>query len=135
MSDDPNLFGVPPRRKKRQKAPPAAGGAVQRVIAVYAHLFRERFHEPPVITKADGAQLKRLITQFGAEKVESRVRAYLAWEDPFLRSTGYTLRMLHVKWNELTTRAIQQDVQAARDRAVVENTQEYLRKLREARRK
>ena len=99
---DPDLFGV--RKKARAKKPPVPNGAVQRLIGVYVAGYKLRFNEPPVITKADGALLKSLITTYGDQKVEQRLRAYINWDDPFVLKSGYSLRIFHVKWNELAAR-------------------------------
>lgn len=99
---DPDLFGV--RKKARIKTPSAPNGAVQRLIGVYVTEYQRRFDEKPVITKADGALLKKLITEYGAEKVEQRLRAYIVWNDEFVRKSGYSLSIFHVKWNELAAR-------------------------------
>lgn len=128
MSDEPNLFGVK-SKAKRKASPPIPGGAVQRLIGTYRSLFEAKFHETPTITAADGAALKRLVAQSGADVVERRLRLFLEIDDPYTSGEGYPLRLMPRAWNKL----IVQDAQAKTSRTPdAERTDEYLRSLKRA---
>lgn len=122
---EPNLFGV--SKKRREKAAPAPNGAVQRLIGRYVKGYERLFHEPPVVTKADGSLMKALVVKFGEAKVEARLDAYLAWQDDYIRSSGYAIALFYKKWNELAARATAMH----RGDADHEKTEAYLRSLRE----
>jgi hypothetical protein len=126
----PNLFDIKPKaiRAKAQSAPP---GVVQRLLMLYKEGYERRFHEPPVILKRDGATIRILVNQFGADKVETRLRAFLNWDDQFIIDSGFALGMLHTSWNRLAARCIQQQPERRKEMSV-DRTAEYLRSLRSA---
>ncbi len=104
---EPNLFGIqiqPPAKRARA---PVADGAVTTLIHLYVALYSELLGEKPLITKKDGALLKRLVITYGATVVEERLRVYLAWPDPYIRARGYTLALLYSKWQEVAALAHQ----------------------------
>lgn len=126
-SNEPNLFDIQPKQQRKQ-APSAPPQTVQRLIGVYRIGYERRFHEPPVILKRDGAILKSLINQFGPDKVEQRLRAFLQWDDSFVVDSGYALTMFQSCWNRLAARCI--STQSAQSDERLEKTQQYLRSLR-----
>src|SRR5262252_1929727 len=127
-SSDADLFGFV-RRAVKRKTTPAPNGSVQRLIGVYVELFERRFKEKPHVLKADGAQLKALVLKFGEEKVEARLRAYLAWDNDYAQRKGFTLRVFSSLWNELTVALHKTPSRSAVPDA--ERTAAYLRQLRE----
>jgi hypothetical protein len=127
-SSEPNLFGITPR-VQRKPAPSAPPGIVQNLICVYRNLYEKQFHEPPVILKRDGAILKSLVMQFGGDKVEQRLRAFMQWGDQYVIDSGFALTMFQASWNRLAAKCASQAPETARDQAV-EKTEAYLRSLR-----
>jgi hypothetical protein len=125
---EPNLFGITPRTQ-RKPAPSAPPGVIQNLIGVYRQLYERQFHEPPVILKRDGAILKSLVMQFGAEKVEQRLRAFMSWGDTFVVDSGFALTMFQSCWNRLAAKCASQAPEADRDSGVAK-TEAYLRNLR-----
>jgi hypothetical protein len=102
-----NLFGIDTsKRKPLKKTEPAPPGAIQNLIGIYKQAYERRFHEPPVILKSDGPLLRNLVKTFGAVKVEQRLRAFMAWDDEFVVNSGFSLRMLHTRWNALAARSV-----------------------------
>lgn len=126
---EPNLFDVAPR-PKRKPSPPAQGGAVQKLIGVYVERYTARFGEPPVILKRDGAILKSLVGQFGLEKVDQRLRAFMGWDDSYVVESGFALTMFQSSWNRLAARCVTQQRQQSPGDDAVGKTQQYLRSLR-----
>lgn len=124
---DPDLFDVR-RRKKRAPAPPVPNGAVQHLLGRYVAYYTTKFGEPPVITKKDGAILKRLVLAYGEETVAERMKLYLRWQDPFVVKSAWSIGVLHVKWNEVTLLA--KPHAGPRSTPDVAATQHYLRALR-----
>lgn len=121
-----DLFDVS-RKRKPVKAEAAPPGVIQNLLTIYRQGYERRFHEPPVILKRDGPLLRSLVKQFGALKVEQRLRAFLAWDDDFVVNSGYALSMFHSCWNRLAARCVQQTPDRYRG---VEETQAYLSKLK-----
>jgi hypothetical protein len=104
-----NLFGIDTRKRKAvKKTEPAPPGVIQNLISVYKQGYERRFNEPPVVLKSDGPLLKNLVKQFGAVKVEQRLRAFMAWDDQFVVDSGFSLRMLHTRWNALAAKCVQE---------------------------
>jgi hypothetical protein len=103
---DPALF--PYQRKRRPKTPtdPALAAALQHLMfRVYGSLYRKRFGQVPLMCKRDWGTLKRLVVQYGADTVETYLRAFLAWDaanDPWVQQEGWTLTVLVNRWNKLT---------------------------------
>ena len=126
-----DLFDVG-RKRKPLKAEPAPPGAIQNLLSLYRQGYERRFHEPPVILKRDGPLLRNLIQQFGALKVEQRLRAYLAWDDEFVVNSGYALTVFHSNWNRLAARVVQH--QAPEQRRGVDETEAYLSRMKAVRR-
>lgn len=129
---DPDLFGVKRDKPARRKAPPAPAGAVQHLIGVYKALYEARFRELPVVLQRDGAVLKSLVVAYGAEKVEARLQAFMAWDDRFVAESGYALTLLQSQWNRLAAMVLQ----AAEPRGLVpdaEQTRTYLQGLKTGR--
>ncbi len=126
-----NLFGIDSTKKKPAKAsPPAPAHAIQSLIGIYRQAFEKKFGEPPVVLKSDGAILKGLVTTYGSLKVEQRLRAFMAWEDEFVVNSGFSLRMLHTRWNALAARCAQEQPQQTKGVMSTEETDAYLRRLR-----
>ena len=126
---DPNLFGIERREKVRRKAPSADPVQVQDLIRQYASGYQAQFGEPPVVYKSDGPLLRSLVAQFGAARVRERLAAFLVWDDPYVRSTGYALHVFHRQWNRLAAHVIP----AAPARSHVPDadaTAEYRKRLR-----
>lgn len=126
MPNAPDLFDVK-RKALRPKPTPAPSGVIQHLIGLYRLGYEGRFGEPPVVLKRDGPILRGLVQQFGAAKVEQRLRAYLAWDDQFVVDSGYALTMFHACWNRLAARvcATTQQREMSSDR-----TDAYLRSLK-----
>lgn len=125
----PNLFGIDTtKRKPIQKAEPAPPGVLQGLIGIYKQAYERKFHEPPVILKSDGPILRNLVKQFGAVKVEQRLRAFMAWDDQFVIDSGFSLRMLHTRWNALAAKCVQQPERSSVPS--VEATAAYLQQRR-----
>ncbi len=123
-----DLFDVGRKRQAVKKAEPAPPGAIQNLLSIYRQGYEKRFHEPPVILKRDGPLLRSLIKQFGAAKVEQRLKAFLSWDDDFVASSGYALTLFHSNWNRLAARCVQQ--QPEPQRRGVEETEAYLSRLK-----
>ncbi len=126
MTDGPNLFGVKPKAK-RKAAPAVPGGAVQRLIGAWVRLFEGRFGEKPVITPADGAALKRLVSHAGEGAVERRLHAYLELTNTYVAEAGYPLRLLPGEWNRLVAA---DKTGAPRSVPDADATGRYLRRLK-----
>jgi len=122
----PNLFGVTAKPSPARK--PTTNGAVQRLIGLHISRYRDRFSEPPVITKRDGQMLKTLVLKFGEETVRERLTVYHAWEDRFAEESGYAIPTFYHSWSRHT--AIVKRKDAVRPVPTAETTAEYLRKLR-----
>jgi hypothetical protein len=133
VSSQVNLFGIDTsKRKPLRQTEPAPPGVIQNLISVYRQAYERRFDEPPVILKSDGPLLRNLVKQFGALKVEQRLRAFMAWDDQFVIDSGFSLRMLHTRWNALAAKCVQE---RPADRGAVrgaEATEAYLRSLKTA---
>ena len=100
---EPDLFNVkrkPP--KVKMTTPP---GVLQRLFAIYREEYTKRVGEQPVIMQSDGALVKRLVSIYGAAKVEGRLRAFLALDDPFILESGFALGVFYRQWNRLAMRA------------------------------
>lgn len=128
-SDGPNLFDIAPK-PKRKTQPPAPSGVVQNLIRVYVERYTCRFNEPPVVLKRDGAILKSLVMQFGADKVEQRLRAFMDWDDSFVVDSGFALTMFQSCWNRLAARCVTQQRQQSPGDDDIARTERYLRTLR-----
>lgn len=127
----PNLFGIDTsKRQPLKKSEPAPPGALQKLIGIYKQAYEQKFHEPPVILKSDGPILRNLVKQFGAVKVEHRLRAFMAWDDQFVIDSGYSLRMLHTRWNALAARSVQENRAERTSVPNVEATAAYLQNRR-----
>jgi len=124
------LFGGPAGPTKRAKAPQTPPGVIHGLIQAYVAAYTAKFAEPPVIYKRDGPLLAQLVRQFGAGKVEERFRAYLAWDDPYIIETGYSIDGFHRQWNRLAARVALQRPAASRDGA--ETTDQYLKRMKGA---
>jgi hypothetical protein len=104
-----NLFGIDTsKRKPLRQSEPAPPGVIQNLIGIYKQGYERRFSEPPVVLKSDGPLLKNLVKQFGAVKVEQRLRAFMSWDDQFVVDSGFSLRMLHTRWNALAAKCVQE---------------------------
>ena len=88
----------PTPKPAKDKAPPAA---LHGLMAQYRDGYAQLVGEPPHVLARDWAILKRLVAEFGAEKVADRLKAFLAWDDPYVRSTGYALHVFDRQWNSL----------------------------------
>lgn len=127
----PNLFGIETKKRSAAaKKEPVAPGAVHKLISIYAQAYEQKFHEPPVILKSDGPLLRNLVQQFGALKVEQRLRAFMTWDDQFVIDSGYSLRMLHTRWNALAAKVIQERPAERGPVRGADATDQYLSKLR-----
>lgn len=91
------LDGDTPVRK-----PPTSYTDAQRLTAYYCTEYQNKFGETPVIDAADGKILKRLVVQFGYEKVRARLADYLVWDDEYVANAGYPLALFRRSWNRLT---------------------------------
>lgn len=131
--NDVDLFDVR-RKAARAKAPAAPAGAVQHLLSLYRAGYERRFHEPPVILKRDGALLKSLIKQFGQEKVEARLKAFLAWDDSFVVDSGFALSLLHSCWNRLAAKCVQAAPASSRDDQIAASSAAMLTEIRDRRR-
>lgn len=107
MSGGP-LFGGAADKPARPKAPSVAPGVIHALLASYVAAFQKRFGEPPVIYKKDAPLLAQLVRQHGPAKVEARFRAYLAWDDPFIVESGYSIDGFYRQWNRLAVRESRQ---------------------------
>lgn len=86
----------PPRK------PPPKYTDTQRLTAFYSTEYQKKFNERPVINVEDGKILKRLVAQFGYEKVRERIGVYLSWDDDYVSEHGYPLSLLGRTWNRIT---------------------------------
>ena len=127
--NEPNLFDIHPKQH-RKPAPSAPPQTVQRLIGVYRTCYEHRFHEPPVVMKRDGAILKSLIVQFGPDKVEQRLRAFMQWDDTFVVDSGYALTLFQSCWNRLAARCLTSQSSTQATDSGIEKTKQYLRNLR-----
>lgn len=125
-----NLFGIDTRKRTAQKQEPAPPGVVQGLIGLYRQAYERKFHEPPVILKSDGPLLRGLVKQFGAVKVEQRLLAFMAWDDQFVVDSGYSLKILHTRWNALAAKCVQAQPAERGSVRDVAATDAYLRKLK-----
>lgn len=101
-----------------------------RVIALYCHIFGERFKgEQPVITAGDGKAVKTLIAQFGEPKILERLPLFMALDDAFLQREGYPLRLLPGAWNKLAAMAV---TTAPSTAEVTRSTDAYLDRMKGA---
>lgn len=126
-----NLFGIDTsKRKAIKKAEPAPPGVIQNLIGIYKQAYERRFAEPPVILKSDGPLLRNLVKTFGAVKVEQRLRAFMAWDDQFVIDSGFSLRMLHTRWNALAAKCVQERPVERGPVRGAEATEAYLRTLK-----
>lgn len=131
VSPQVNLFGIDTRKSKTiKKAEPAPPGVIQNLISIYKQGYERRFHEPPVVLKSDGPLLKNLVKQFGAVKVEQRLRAFMAWDDQFVVDSGFSLRMLHTRWNALAAKCVQERPAERGPVRGAEATEAYLQRLK-----
>lgn len=123
---EPNLFDVdaPKRKAKKPVDPPA----VQGLIRLYVELYEKKRGEPPVVLKKDGAALQRLVRTYGPAKVEQRLRAFMAWDDPFVTDSGYSLALLQGLWNRLAARVLESGPSGRYMNA--EQTEAYRRSLK-----
>jgi hypothetical protein len=128
----PNLFGIDSPKRKPLKKEPANHIAVNGLIAIYKQGYERRFNEPPVILKSDGPLLYKLVEQFGAAKVEQRLRAFMAWDDQFVIDSGFSLRMLHTRWNALAAKCVQERPAERGTVPGADATSAYLRQLKSA---
>ena len=96
----PDLFDVK-RKKKREKVPSKYPGAIQRLIGAYVGLYERRFQAKPLFTQKDGAILKRLINEYGPDKVFTRLEYFMGWKDEWVQQTGYTIGVFQSKWMAL----------------------------------
>lgn len=125
MTPTVDLFGAPaekPRRRVASRSP------VPTLIGVYVTLFNARFGARPVVTGKDGAAIKRLIAQMGAEDVARRLPAFLDLDDPYLVDRGFPLSLFPGAWNRLVS--AEREERARRRVPSVEETDAYLRRLR-----
>ncbi len=126
----PNLFGIDTSKRKPQKKEPTPPGVLQNLISIYRQAYERRFGEPPVILKSDGPLLRNLCQQFGAIKVEQRLRAFMAWDDQFVIDSGFSLRMLHTRWNALAAKCVQERPAERGSVPSADATSAYLRNLK-----
>lgn len=122
----PDLFDVN-RKSSRPRKPATAPLLLQKLFAIYRDGYERRFSEPPVILKRDGPILAGLVRQFGIEKVEARLRAFLAWDDQYVIDSGFALSMFHASWNRLAARLC---AEPAPREMTADRTAAYLRDLR-----
>ena len=124
---EPDLFGVGRKAKQKKSAPLGMTHALQRLFGVYRELYEHRVQEPPVILKQHGAFLKTLITKYGAEKVEQRLRLFLTSEDRFIVDSGFALDVFYRQWNRL---AVQAQNQAPRSSIPdADRTADYMKRM------
>lgn len=133
VSNQVNLFGIEKKSAKAEKKTPVAPQAVHNLISIYKQAYERKFGEPPVILKSDGPLLSKLVQQFGPMKVEQRLRAFMAWDDEFVVNSGYSLRMLHTRWNALAARVWQERPAERGPVQGAEATESYLQRLRSSR--
>lgn len=131
VSPQVNLFGIDTRKSKPvKKTEPAPPGVIQNLISIYKQGYEKRFGEPPVVLKSDGSLLKNLVQTFGAVKVEQRLRAFMAWDDQFVVDSGFSLRMLHTRWNALAAKCVQERPAERGSVRSAEATEAYLQRLK-----
>ena len=123
---EPNLFGV--ETKAKQKLAAQSDGAVHRLIALVCQHHEKRYGEKPLITKKDGALLKKLTGQFGEPLVTDRLKSYYAWDDAFVCESGHSIGVFFSTWNRLT--ALVRRTHVRTTTPSVDKTQEYLRSIR-----
>lgn len=135
-SSQVNLFGIDAKKRTAaQKKPPVAPGVLHNLIAIYVAGYEKKFGEPPVILKSDGPLLTNLVRQFGPLKVEQRLRAFMAWDDQFVVDSGFSLRMLHTRWNALAAKCVQERPAERGPVQGAEATESYLQRLRSSSRR
>jgi len=137
VSSQVNLFGIDTKKRAavEKKKPPVAPGAIHHLISVFAQAYEQKFGEPPVILKSDGPLLRNLVQQFGPVKVEQRLRAFMTWDDQFVVDSGYSLRMLHTRWNALAAKCVQLRPAERGTVQGAEATESYLQGLRNSSRR
>ncbi len=98
---DGTLFRTTKRRVK-DAADPAVGAALQHLMfGVYQAAYLARFGEVPNLHPKDWKALKKLVTAYGVEMVEARLKAYLRWDDQWVTDAGHTLAVFDQQWDRL----------------------------------
>jgi len=123
---EPDLFNV--RRKKPKQKATTPPGVLQRIFAIYREAYQKRVGEQPMILKSDGALIKRLVSVYGADKVEGRLRAFMALGDSFVVDSGYALAVFYRQWNRWAARAAPEP--RGRGPMNAEQTEAYVRRMR-----
>ena len=99
-------------RRAKQPKPPAdpelAAAMRHLMLRVYVPLYTARMHEPPRDDSRNWGILKHLLRQYGATLVEARLRAFMAWNDPWVHENGYTLMIFRSQWDRLAQRLANQ---------------------------
>jgi hypothetical protein len=110
--DIPPLFPHDRRRTPSAPKDPELGKALQDLMfRVYVPIYQQRCGERPHIGGMEWGILKTLLSANGPmpdltmeqrkQTVDRRLRIYLNWTDPWIRSKGYTLSLFRSRWNEL----------------------------------
>jgi hypothetical protein len=101
--DGSELFDTTRAKRPPKKKPAAQPSPLAHLMfAVYRSEYQQRFGTFPAPPAArDWMVLKRLVANADEATVEQFIRAYVAWDDPWVTKCGHTLGILSVKWNEV----------------------------------
>lgn len=100
------MAGTPlfPRKDPKPKAPDPYPGETQKLVVLYARLYKQRFGESPLgLTGRDVGTLKRLLKLGGPEKTTERLVFFLQWRDPFVEECGFSIGTFERQWPKITS--------------------------------
>lgn len=92
-----------PRKVGPPKAPDPYPGETQKLIVLYARLYRQRFGEAPDLSGRDAGTLKRLLKLAGPEKTTERLIFFMEWMDPFVMDCGFSIGVFERQWPKITS--------------------------------
>lgn len=114
MEETPDLFAVGRKKKRAPRAKSPHATRIQEImLRVYFPLYCRLYHnEKPDIHAKHWSMLRGLVDKYGPDLVETRLRAFMASSDRWIRElSGHTMGAFVSQWQKLAAEALQNTIQ------------------------